>query len=128
MTEFFASTTLPSLWVCLVIAIASSSISVTMTQSELFAPLRTWTDKVHYKLGYLFQCFHCLSHWVVFLGIAIYRPALIHSGYVVVDWIVSAFFTIALTTFTSGLIFKVFSTALAQKTAESDFKAKQSMK
>lgn len=113
---------LPALWTCLVIAIASSSISITITETELFVPWRAWTGKVHYKLGYLFSCFYCLSHWVVFLGIAIYRPIVVSSGYLVVDWIVSAFFTITISTFISGLMFKVFMTAMAKKVKEKDFK------
>ncbi len=122
MNEVLTASTLASLWVCFVIAIASSSISITVTQTELFAPWRAWTDKVHYKLGYLFSCFYCLSHWVVFLGVAVYRPVLAHSGYLVVDWIVSAFFTVTLSTFVSGLMFPVFLAAMAKKVKEKEFK------
>lgn len=113
---------LPALWTCLVIAVASSSISITIAETELFVPWRACTGKVHYKLGYLFSCFYCLSHWVVCLGIAIYRPVVVSSGYLMVDWIVSAFFTITLSTFISGLMFKVFMAAMAKKVKEKEFK------
>ena len=118
MNDVLTTSTLGSLWVCLVVASASSSIAISITQTELFAPWRAWTDKVHYRLGYLFQCFYCLSHWVVFLGIAIYRPVVVRSGYLAVDWIVSAFLTVTLTTFTSGLMFKVFLMAMSKKVEE----------
>lgn len=111
----------PDLWSFLVIAIAASSISISITETDLFAPWRAWTGKVHYKLGYLFSCFYCLSHWVVFLGIAIYRPVVVSSGYLVVDWIVAAFFTITLSTFVSGLMFKVFMAAMAKKKEQSSY-------
>ena len=53
--------------------------------------VRIWTAKKHAMLGHLFQCFYCLSHWVVFAGMLIYRPYLLHSGMPVIDWIMTAF-------------------------------------
>lgn len=109
-----------ALWICVVIAIAASSISITMSQTEVFAEWRALTKRVHPKLGYLFQCFYCIKHWVVFLGIAIYRPILIGSGFNVIDLTVSAFFTITLSTFVSGILFQVFLLAMAKKVREQE--------
>lgn len=36
---------LEQLWVCLVIALMSSCISITITQQEMFRPLREWMVK-----------------------------------------------------------------------------------
>ena len=105
-------TLISALSICLMIALASSSISMTITQTELFAGLRTWTAKVSPMLGHLFQCFYCLSHWVVFVAMLIYRPLLLNSGITVVDWVMTMFITLTLTTFISGLIFKVFQAAV----------------
>lgn len=39
------------LWVCLVIALMSSCISITVTQQEMFRPLREWmVKKCHGRL------------------------------------------------------------------------------
>jgi hypothetical protein len=59
--------------------IALAAISMTVTQTELFAAFREWTTKKNAGWGF-FQCFYCLSHWVVFGGMLVYRPALLQSG------------------------------------------------
>ena len=122
MTNLFNPDTLNALWTCLVIAIAASSISYTITQTELFGPLRNWTQKLGHMIGYLFTCFYCMSHWVVFAGILIYQPVLIDSGHLVIDLIISTFFTITLTAFFCGFIYKVFLTAIAMKMKEKEIK------
>ncbi|MBS0849948.1 DUF1360 domain-containing protein [Citrobacter sp. JGM124] len=106
-SEFIAN-----LSVCLMIALAAASISMTITQTELFAGLRRWTTKKSAMLGHLFQCFYCLSHWVVFAGMLVYRPSLLQSGMPVIDWIMTAFITLTFTTFVNGFIFKVFQMAI----------------
>jgi len=115
MNHYFTSESAGALWICIVLAIAASSIAITITQTELFAPLRVWTQKLGHMVSYLFQCFYCMSHWVVFLGILTYRPRVVQSGSLVADLVVSAFFTVTLSTFVSGLIFKVNLTAMAVK-------------
>ena len=102
-----------TLTTCLMIAMAASSISMTVTQTELFAAFREWTAKKNALMGHLFHCFYCLSHWVVFGGMAVYRPALLNSGFALIDWVMTAFITITLTTLINGLMFKVFQAAVS---------------
>lgn len=102
-----------TLTTCLMIALAASSISITVTQTELFATFREWTAKKNALVGHLFQCFYCLSHWVVFGGMAVYRPALLNSGVALIDWVMTAFVTITFATLISGLMFKVFQAAIS---------------
>lgn len=128
MSEVFNGAVLNALWSCLVIAVAASSISYTITQTELFAPVRLWSQKLGHMIGYLFTCFYCMSHWVIFVGILVYKPILISSGHVVVDLLVSAFFTITLSAFICGFIFKVFLTAIAMKLKEKEIKEVMSKK
>lgn len=101
-----------TLTTCLMIALAASSISMTVTQTELFAAFREWTVKKNALIGHLFQCFYCLSHWVVFGGMVIYRPALLSSDFALIDWIMTAFITITIATLINGLMFKVFQAAI----------------
>ncbi|MBI1247115.1 DUF1360 domain-containing protein [bacterium] len=112
-----------TLWCCFVIAVAASSISITISQTEIFAQWREWTKNLHPKLGYLFQCFYCIKHWIIFLGIAIYRPILVRSNYLLIDLTVSAFFTVTLSCCVSGILFKVFLLALAKKVREQEVTA-----
>lgn len=122
MINTFNDASLGALWACFVIAVASSSISYSITQTELFVPVRAWAQKLGHMIGYLFTCFYCMSHWVVFAGILIYQPILVDSGYLAVDLIVSSFFTITISAFISGFIFKVFLTAIAMKLKEKEIK------
>lgn len=114
---------LSAFWVCLVIAIASSSTSITIAQTELFAPLRALMQKAGHMIGYLFQCFYCMKHWVVGVLILIYQPILIASGLSIVDLAVSWLFTITLSSFVSGAMFKVFLLAMSSKIKEKELKA-----
>ncbi|HYG91560.1 MAG TPA: hypothetical protein VD978_35515 [Azospirillum sp.] len=118
MTEAVSPQTWAASWTCLVIALASSSISITITQTELFAPLRALANKVHPMAGHLLHCFYCTSHWAVIAGVVIYQPVLVSSGYLIADLIVSTFFTITITAFLSGLIFTVFLAAMAKMMKE----------
>jgi hypothetical protein len=104
-----------ALWACLVIAVAAASISYTITMTELFAPVRSWSQKLGHMIGYLFTCFYCMSHWVVIAAVLIYRPRLIQSDLLTADLIVSIFFTITLAALVCGLLFRVFLTAMAMK-------------
>lgn len=128
MNEVFNGAVLNALWSCLVIAVAASSISYTITQTELFVPVRSWSQKFGHMIGYLFSCFYCMSHWVVFVGVLIYKPILLSSGYLAVDLLVSTFFTITIATFVCGFIFKVFLTAIAMKLKEKEIKEIMSKK
>ena len=110
-------------WTCIVIATASSSISITITQTELSLPIRTWSQRLGHMIGYLFQCFYCMKHWIVAALILIYQPVLLNSGFHVVDLAVSWFFSITLSTFISGLMFKVFLLGMAKKVKENELKA-----
>ncbi|WP_396233632.1 hypothetical protein [Acinetobacter baumannii] len=122
MNAYLTNESLHAFGACLVLAFAASSIAITITHTEVFAPLRAWTQKLGHMVGYLFQCFYCMSHWVVFLGILIYRPRILSSGSVLADLIVSAFFTLTLSAFVSGIFFKVFLTAMAMKVREKEVK------
>ena len=115
-------TELNALWACLAIAMAASSISITVTQTELFTPFRTWSQCLGHMLNYLFQCFYCLNHWVVAAFILLYQPLLLKSEWLPVDLLLSWFLTVTLSTFVSGLMFKSFLMAMAKKQKEAEMK------
>ncbi|TQV74167.1 hypothetical protein FKG94_16290 [Exilibacterium tricleocarpae] len=108
------------LWTCAVLALSASCLSITVTQTELFAPMRAWISQKNSLIGHLFQCFYCLSHWVVFVGIFVYQPTLVSSSFKFIDLVISAFFTIGLSTFFSGIVFKVFISALSKARLENE--------
>lgn len=122
MHYFLDLPALKALWACVVLSFAAASISFTITQTELFLPLRNVANKIGHMTGYLFHCFYCMSHWVVFAGVLIYRPVLVNSGSMVIDLLVTTFFTITITTFINGFMFKSFINAMAKMMKERDLK------
>ncbi|MGI2880108.1 DUF1360 domain-containing protein [Vibrio furnissii] len=123
MNTLFDQELLHGVWVCLVLAISASSISITITQTELFAPLRAFTERLGHMIGYLFRCFYCMSHWVVIAGVVVYQPVVVQSPYWPVDLVVSTFFAITLSSFFSGLMFQVFQAAMGKKIKELEVQA-----
>lgn len=91
----------------LVLALATSAISMSFTQGSMFEPLRGWIARQNALLGELSRCFFCLSHWVAFAAVAIYQPRPLRIWWAA-DLIVSAFGVIALATLISGLMFAGF--------------------
>ncbi|WP_157786652.1 DUF1360 domain-containing protein [Pseudomonas tolaasii] len=75
------------------------------------------------SVGYLFQCFYCMKHWVVLGLTLLYQPALIKSGFLVADLAVSWFFTVTVRCFVSGIVFKVFLLAMGSKIEEKELMA-----
>ncbi|WP_409308722.1 DUF1360 domain-containing protein [Pectobacterium sp. B1J-3] len=122
MEVIFESEFMNSVWMCVVIAVAASNISITITQTEIFSPLRNISKKIGHMAEHLFHCFYCMSHWIIAAGILIYQPRIIESNYFIVDLIVSWFFSISMATLFSGIIFKVFIAAMTSKIKETELK------
>jgi hypothetical protein len=92
---------------CVVIALACSGIAMSFTQGSMFDPVRAWIMSKNKLLGDLFKCFFCLSHWLAFAGVAIYRPRPVQSM-LLADLVVAAFTIVTLATLASGLMFTAF--------------------
>ena|SRR5688572_7956653 len=92
---------------CALIGAAAAAIAVSFTQGPVFEPLRKWIAARGKTIGELVHCFFCTSHWVVFAGIAIYRPRPLQLS-MVADLIVAAFLGVAVATIVSGMMFGAF--------------------
>ena len=92
---------------CVVIGVAAAAVSMSFTQGTMFEPLRKWIAAQNSLLGELARCFFCMSHWIVFAGVAVYRPRPLQLA-MPADLIVAAFLAIAIATVTSGLMFAAF--------------------
>lgn len=112
-------------WHCLVLALVVSSISYTMSSMEIFEPLRDFCHRKNKWIGSLFSCFYCLSHWVTFFFVAIYRPEIIPGAHLFINLIVSSFFIIQLSTYFSGLIFKTMKSAIDSKIRKIEIQEKR---
>ena len=72
----------------LYLSFAVASISFTVTESKLFRSFREWVKRKNTFLGELVSCGYCLSHWLAFAFIAIYKPRLFKSW-----WLLDYFLT-----------------------------------
>lgn len=91
------------LWQVLMLALATSAISVTIARSKFFASMRDWIADRNIWFGNLVSCHYCTSHWVAISLVAIYEPRIL-NGYWLCDLFVSTFAIIALSAVISGLM------------------------
>jgi len=95
-----------ALFQIIVLAFAAAAISTTITKAFIFAPMREWIFKRNEWFGELFSCPYCMSHWVGFVLVAIYRPILVEMCFVI-DLLISVFVLVAISAIVSGLILKL---------------------
>lgn len=86
------------------LALVVSAMSMTISKTEIFLPLRSWIYEHNEWLGRLLRCPYCTSHWLAFGAEAIYHPRLVSSGFALLDYALSAMAIVALSTMFFGLI------------------------
>lgn len=91
----------------LYLSIATGAISMTVAKAKIFAPVRAFVTQHTAFIGGGLSCPYCVSHWVAFFFVCLYRPYLVH-GYFVVDFVVSMMVIVALASATSWVIFHAF--------------------
>lgn len=79
------------------LSFVTAAISFTVTETKIFKPLREWIKKKSTFLGDLLSCGYCLGHWVAFVLVAIYRPKLFESW-----WLLDYFLTALVIAWFSG--------------------------
>jgi hypothetical protein len=60
----------------LYLSLVTATVSFTVTEMKLFAPVREWAKARNSGLGELLSCGYCFGHWVAFAVTAVYRPRL----------------------------------------------------
>lgn len=70
------------------LSFVTAAISFTVTEMKIFKPFREWMKERSAFLGDLFFCGYCFGHWVAFALVAIYRPKLFESW-----WLLDYFLT-----------------------------------
>jgi len=93
------------------ISLAVSSISMTITKAEIFAPIRNLLGRISKWLGKLFSCPYCMSHWIALPFIILYEPTItsLDGGWAIFDYVLCWFAVVTLASFWSGLIFRALS-------------------
>jgi hypothetical protein len=97
----------------LLLSIVCGAISMTISKSKAFAPLRRAVSRSRSKLGTFLgeglECPYCTSHWVAFILTFVYFPRPLNSGFMVVDFFVSVMMLVALASATTRMIFSAYS-------------------
>lgn len=87
----------------IMIGLASSVLSITITKNAIGAPLRRWAKARNQTLGKLFKCYFCLSHWIA-LAFAVLCPRLGWSEWLLVDVILTTLGAVGIATLISAAI------------------------
>ncbi len=80
------------------LSLVTASISFTVTETKLFEGLRSWVKKKSSFLGELVSCGYCFGHWIAFVLVAIYRPKLFESW-----WLLDYFLTAIVIAWLAGI-------------------------
>lgn len=85
------------------LAFSVSAVSFTIARTKVSEPLRTWVAKKNTWLGNLITCPYCVSHWLSFAAVGIYRPYLVQQVQPF-DFLVTAMAMVAVSCIVTGLI------------------------
>jgi hypothetical protein len=90
----------------LIIALAGSAISMTLSKSEIFEKFRDWVVSKNDFLGKLINCPYCTSHYVNFTLLVLCNSEILKMFPPVINYVVVVFAMITITSFFSGVIYK----------------------
>lgn len=66
-----------TLFTFFVLAAAIGTASFTIARAKVFESFRDWVEGKSEWFGNLFHCPYCVSHWLAWGAVAIYRPSLL---------------------------------------------------
>lgn len=89
------------------LGVASGAISLLLTKSTLLDKFHKWLEQRSPFLEEMLSCPWCTSHWVSAFFMLVYRPALLVSGFLPVDWLVTLMFMVAVATLTAGAMYSL---------------------
>jgi len=74
----------------ILLSMVCATVAFTITESKLFETFRNYMELIDDMVGKLFHCGYCLSHWISFLLVIIYKPLLFNSGYYLLDYFMTS--------------------------------------
>jgi hypothetical protein len=95
------------------LSIACGAISMTISKSAAFAPLRRRVKARSAFLGGGLACPYCTSHWVALALMLIYFPRPLHCGITVIDFLVGTMMVVALASATAWMIYSAYAAMAA---------------
>ena len=102
-----------------ILALATASVSMTLSKAQIFAGLRKWLLDgcwLRVWVGELLSCPYCTSHWVALVLVLAYRPILVQA-WLPLDLAVAVFVIVTLAAPLQWVIFKVFAAMMDRETS-----------
>lgn len=96
---------LENIYILLIIALATSSISMTISKATIFEATRDWIKTKNAWISDLVHCPYCTSHWVGFAFVVYIQPEILPQK-TLLNIVLSTFVVVTLSSVFSGLIFK----------------------
>ena len=93
-----------------ILALATSSISLTLSKAKIFKGLREFVAQRSAFLGKLISCPYCTSHWIAIWLVCLYAP--LHRPVqliFILNWFVISMAIVAMAAILMGLIFQAIS-------------------
>lgn len=87
----------------LIMPLAVSAMSITLTKGKIFRTQRMWIKKRSSWLGGLFSCPYCMSHWISAIAVLL-MPWEVITASLLLDFLVWVFYYVAVSALISGLI------------------------
>jgi len=91
----------------LFLSMASASLTVTLSRGKIFDRPRDWMARKSEFIGRLLSCPYCLSHWVAFAIVGVYRPQALPAQ-PMVNFFAVSFAVVTLTALLIGAVFASF--------------------
>ena len=92
----------------IILSMCVSTVSLTISKSKFFSPLRYCVNKRSERLGSFLSCSYCMSHWVAAFFVSllyIYTPIIMVTNIIFIDVTITIFATIALATIITGIMY-----------------------
>lgn len=86
----------------LIVGVAVGVVSLTVTRSLIFKPIREWFDERNEFLADLFGCPYCFSHWVSAVFSVLFLEV---EG--IREWVVWTLFLTAIGSLTAGAVYRI---------------------
>lgn len=97
-----------------IMSIVTATVSYTIAKAVIFEDFRHFLhaeaqvsvmgDFFHE----LFTCPYCLSHWIALILVAVYQPRIIDSGFGPLDFAMSIFVIVTLSTIIGGYLWRAY--------------------
>lgn len=97
------------------LGIATGAISMVVSRSTILNSFHDWLEKRSVFLENLLSCPWCVSHWIALIFTIIYRPLIVTSWFVPVDYFVTVMVMTVIAAITARIIYSAYKPIFEQE-------------